>query len=507
MPTPFDQLLKNLQAAQGDTGKLALVTFDFTLAHDAPLKAAAEVAAIPHWFDEKTLSALLPEHADQADCLLEQLKALPMVEPYTRGTGEPAWNIHEATRLALRDRLLATDPERFRQLSQRAAAAYGSPDAAAPDFVLTCEHLYHALAGQTVAGDAAMAWVAGNWRGGSRIEPLQTLARLLEELLAANPVPPMLRRGQALSYQAIADARVNHQPAPVTVASLQKAEAIFRALAASDRANAVLQRDLSVSLNNLGELAVDQGDLAGAMRCYTESKGIAERLAASDPANAVLQRDLFVSQVNLGDLAVAQNDLAGALRCFTETKVIAERFAASDPANAAWQRDLWMSNGKLGDLAADLVTAQGDIPAAVRFWTKANEITSRLAASDPANAAWQRDLSVTLNKLGNLAVAQEDLVGAMRSFTESKSIRECLAASDPANAEWQRDLSYSCWLIAAKVFEPQELWAEALELMEQSLTIDERLAATDPTNVMWQKDVQVDRALVAVLRAKVGEAN
>ena len=67
----------------------------------------------------------------------------------------------------------------------------------------------------------------------------------------------------------------------------------------------------------------------------------------------------------------------------------------------------------------------------------------RLAASDPANAGWQRDLSVSLNKLGDLAVAQGDLAGALRYFTQDMAIAERLAASDPANAKWQRDLAVS----------------------------------------------------------------
>ena len=32
-------------------------------------------------------------------------------------------------------------------------------------------------------------------------------------------------------------------------------------------------------------------------------------------------------------------------------------------------------------------------------------IAQRLAAADPGNAGWQRDLSVSHNKIGNLAVA------------------------------------------------------------------------------------------------------
>ena len=444
MPTIFDQLIANLKAAQGDTAQLALVTLDFAVSADPILREAAEVAAIPHWFDAETLAALLPEHAGRADCLLEQLRALPMVEPYNRRDGKNAYNLHEATRLAVRDRLLASDPERFRTLSQRAAAAYGSADPDAPDFVLTCEHLYHQLAGQTDEGDAAMAKVANKWRQGFRTERLQTLALLLEELLAAKPAPPLLQRGKGWCYFSIADAREDHQPNPVTRNLTEKAEAIFQSLAKSTPANAEWQRDLSASHNMLGDLAMAQGDLPGAMRRFTDALQISERLAVIDPANAEWQRDLWVSNGKLGDLATSQGNFPEASKRWAAANQITERLAASDPANAAWQRDLSLSHDKLGDLAV----AQGDLPGALRRFTDALQIRERLAASDPANAAWQRDLSVSHNKLGGLAVAQGDLPGAMRRFTDGLAIAERLAASDPANAEWQRDLWVSYWRVA-----------------------------------------------------------
>jgi tetratricopeptide (TPR) repeat protein len=329
------------------------------------------------------------------------------------------------------------------------------------------------------------------------------------------------QRESASVFSKLGDLAVAQGDLAGALDSHTESKTIAERLAASDPANTKWQRDLSVSLNKLGELAVAQGDLAGALRSFTESKSIRERLAASDlanaawqrdlaqshcwvgmveqqsgdlakakvsftqykntmerlaasdPANAAWQRDLSVSFDKLGDLAVAQVDLAGALRSFTESKTIAERLAASDPANAAWQRDLSVSLNNLGDLAV----AQGDLAGALRSFTEAKTIAESLAASDPVNAGWQRDLSVSFDKLGGLAVAQGDLAGALRSFTESKTIRERLTASDPANAAWHRDLSVSCWIIAAKVFQPQQRWAEALELMEQSLRIDERLAA------------------------------
>ena len=81
-------------------------------------------------------------------------------------------------------------------------------------------------------------------------------------------------------------------------------------------------------------------------------------------------------------------------------------------------------------------------------------------------------------------------------------IAQRLAESDPANAAWQRDLSYSYYILAAKIFMPQEHWDEALPQLEQSLAIAERLAASDLSNVMWQNDVQVSRQLLADAKRK-----
>jgi len=67
------------------------------------------------------------------------------------------------------------------------------------------------------------------------------------------------------------------------------------------------------------------------------------------------------------------------------------------------------------------------------------DIISRLAEADPDNAGWQRDLSVSHNKIGDVRVEQGDLSGALESYRASMAIRERLAEADPNNAGWQRD--------------------------------------------------------------------
>ena len=50
---------------------------------------------------------------------------------------------------------------------------------------------------------------------------------------------------------------------------------------------------------------------------------------------------------------------------------------------------------------------------------------------------------MSFNKIGDVQVAQGDLAGALKSYQDSLAIRDRLAKSDPGNAGWQRDLSVS----------------------------------------------------------------
>ena len=87
----------------------------------------------------------------------------------------------------------------------------------------------------------------------------------------------------------------------------------------------------------------------------------------------------------------------------------------------------------------------------------------------------------------------------LTAYREALAVSQRLAAADPTNAGWQRDLSFSLTRMA-EFHERQSNHAETLKLAEQSLAIDERLAALDPTNATWRKDIAFSRALVARLR-------
>src|SRR5271166_4398498 len=134
--------------------------------------------------------------------------------------------------------------------------------------------------------------------------------------------------------------------------------------------------------------------------------------------------------------ASAARPCAGATFAQKLTLAIAERLAKADPGNAGWQRDLSVSHERIGEVQQ----AQGDLAAALTSYQASLAIAERLAKADPGNAGRQRDLSVSYEKIGEMQQAQGDLAAALASYQASLAIRERLAKADPGNAGWQRDL-------------------------------------------------------------------
>ncbi len=113
-----------------------------------------------------------------------------------------------------------------------------------------------------------------------------------------------------------------------------------------------------------------------------------------------------------------------------------KRLAEAEPNRADFQRDLSVSYEKVGDLYRDL--GQGDL--ARDSFLLSLEIRKRLAQAEPNRADFQRDLSVSYNKLGDL---YRDLDLARDNFLNDLEIAKRLAEAEPNRADFQRDLSVS----------------------------------------------------------------
>ena len=117
-------------------------------------------------------------------------------------------------------------------------------------------------------------------------------------------------------------------------------------------------------------------------------------------------------------------------------------------------------------------------------------IRRKIAAADPSNMEWQRDLSMTLMKIGEVRLDAEDPMSALVAYEEALTIRRKLAAADPDNTQGQRDLGAILHKFGDAQFDANDHPA-ALAAYEESLAIRRRLATSDPTNPGWQADLAV----------------
>jgi tetratricopeptide (TPR) repeat protein len=151
----------------------------------------------------------------------------------------------------------------------------------------------------------------------------------------------------------------------------------------------------------------------------------AARRAREAAAAAGDERGGMAASTEVGDVRVAQGDLVGALTAYEAGQVIAERLARSDPGNAQWQPDLSVSWNKLGNVRR----AQGDLAGALAAYEASRAICERLAVLDPQNAKWQRDLIVSAVKLAEVAAAQGEGEKEAANYRRALAVARSLAAA------------------------------------------------------------------------------
>jgi tetratricopeptide (TPR) repeat protein len=113
---------------------------------------------------------------------------------------------------------------------------------------------------------------------------------------------------------------------------------------------------------------------------------------------------------------------------------------------------------------------------------------------------------VSYEKVGDVQVAQGDLAGALKSYNDSLAIRVRLAKSDPGNAGWQRDLSVS-YARLARAFKENGKTEKALDALRQGQAIISRLTAMSPENAVWKRDLHWFEGQIAELSPRDKSSN
>jgi tetratricopeptide (TPR) repeat protein len=210
-------------------------------------------------------------------------------------------------------------------------------------------------------------------------------------------------------------------------------------------------RDVSVSLEKLGDFLAERGqpgDAEKALQHLTRSLEIREALQKQNPDSAQAARDVYVGLDSLGNFLAQRGqpgDADQALRHFTRELEISESLQKQNPDSAQAARDVSVSLDKLGEFVAHR-GQPGDAEVAARHVTRSLDIREKLLKQNPDSAQAARDVSFSLDKLGEFVAHRGqpgDAEAAARHVTRSLDIREKLLKQNPDSAQAVRDVSFS----------------------------------------------------------------
>ena len=159
---------------------------------------------------------------------------------------------------------------------------------------------------------------------------------------------------------------------------------------------------------------------------------VLETLPESHPKFAMLADEEAQAHLNLGDSDAAFRRYASLIERH-------EQRAAADPACPAYQHDLSVSYNHLGDMYRIL----GEGQLARDNYRKAVSIAERLTAAEPDHSGYQRHLSVSYNRIGDVYRELGHGELARDNYQKALSIVEGLAAAEPDHAGYRHDLSVS----------------------------------------------------------------
>lgn len=179
--------------------------------------------------------------------------------------------------------------------------------------------------------------------------------------------------------------------------------------------------------------------------------------------------------IQIGEVRIAQGKLDDALASFDEALTLASDLAARDPGNGDWQKDLGAVHFWIGYVA----WLRGDLEAALRRYEEYLMISERLVALDPENLDWLQELAYAHTNLGAVYEARGDLDRALETIHLSNGIKRRLAAADPGNPDRARSLARGLSWLASTLLNAGRI-SESLEKFRAELVILRRLTRENP---------------------------
>ncbi len=219
------------------------------------------------------------------------------------------------------------------------------------------------------------------------------------------------------------------------------------------------------------------------------------RRAAEDTVRHTLARSLRAA----GNQLLAEGAPAEAVAKYEEALGLMRELAAGDPGNLTWRRDLVLAYHNLGRA----LEAMDRLEAALEQFQEALKLTAGSDDRKTDNLDWHRGLAASHSHVGRLKLALGRLTEAGIHYENDLTIMTRLAERQPDNRAWQYALAGSLrnfGLVLEKMGWPDE----ALDKYRREMTIMQKLADLEPDNNLYLHDLAGLRGQMGRLLKKKG---
>jgi hypothetical protein len=383
------------------------------------------------------------------------------------------------------------------------------------------DQLSHLLATQTATPSLLRsAGVAASFEGdhgalGLAIQLTETILAGKQRLLGAKPESAALQRDVSVILIKLADFLAHRgQPgdAEAALAHCQQCHEVLQQLWAANPNYAQAARDVSVSLNKLADFLASRGqpgDAEAALAHYQQSLSMAQQLWAANPNSAQAARDVSISLDRLGDFLATRGqpgDAEAALAHYQQSLSVRQQLWAANPNSAQAARDVSVSLERLGDFLASR-GQPGDAEAALAHYQQSLSVRQQLWAANPNSAQAARDVSVSLNQLADFLASRGqpgDAEAALAHYQQSLSVRQQLWAANPNAAQAARDLMVSHERLSSALAARKDGAHSALEHQQHALALATQLHQHNPGSWYYQRTAIISNHLTAIRAQAAG---
>ena len=206
--------------------------------------------------------------------------------------------------------------------------------------------------------------------------------------------------------------------------------------------------------------------------------------AGDDPS---LVKELATAYQKIGEVqgrpgSSNVGDKVGALESYRKSLALLEGLAAADPANTEYRREMQETYARMGEVLVETGRARE----AVELSRKALEVSLSLSGAAPGDVQSRRTAGLAFHTLGDLLFDVNEFEEAIAFHRRGLAFREQTLPLDPSNWRVRRDVALSHNGLGRALAGAGDFGA-ALEHLRRGLAIDQELADADPASPYFKR--------------------